>query len=81
VPAPALGGPALAVGAEALVYGAGDCLRFRASPSTSAEVLTCQLDGTRAVVAEGPVDADGQTWWRLEGFGWGSAQYLVRPGD
>jgi len=81
VPAPPVGGPELAAGADAMVFGAGDCLRFRAEPSPTAEVVTCQLDGTRARVTEGPVEAGGQTWWRLEGLGWGSAQYLVRPGD
>jgi len=80
VPAPELGGPGLAVGVDAIVYGAGDCLNFRAQPGTGADVVTCQLDGTRARVADGPVDADGQVWWRLEGLGWGSEQYLFRVG-
>lgn len=81
VPAPEVGGPEIAVGPEAMVFGAGDCLRFRAEPSTTAEVVTCQLDGTRARVTDGPVEAGGQTWWELEGLGWASAQYLVRPGE
>jgi len=81
VPAPEVGGPEIAIGADAMVFGAGDCLRFREEPEANAEVITCQLDGTRARVTDGPVEAGGQTWWELEGLGWGSAQYLVRPGD
>jgi hypothetical protein len=79
IPAPAVGGPEIVVGEDAMVFGAGDCLNFREEPSTTVGVVTCQLDGTRARVTDGPVDAGGQTWWQLEGLGWGSALYLVRP--
>jgi hypothetical protein len=67
----------IAVGAEAIVYGAGDCLRFRFAPAAEAEVITCQLDGTTAVVLEGPVETGGVRWWRLEGLGWASAEFLA----
>lgn len=62
---------------DAYVYGVGDCLNFRAAPSLSAEVRSCRADGTRARVAGGPEQADGHVWWRLEGFGWGSEQFLA----
>jgi hypothetical protein len=81
VRAPEVAGPQIAIGSDAMVYGAGDCLRFREEPDVNAEVITCQLDGTRARVTDGPVEAGGQTWWELEGLGWGSAAFLVRPGD
>ena len=67
----------ISVGREALVLQAQDCLRFREAPSTSAEVLSCQIDGTGAQVVEGPEEADGHTWWRLEGLGWASGSYLA----
>jgi hypothetical protein len=70
-------GASPAVGSRAVVYQAGGCLNFRSSPGLSAEVVTCQPDGTTAAVVEGPVDADGHAWWRLEGLGWGSGQYLA----
>lgn len=73
-------GATVALGDDAVVYGAGDCLRFRTAPSTSADVMSCRIDGTRAEVVEGPVEADNHTWWRLEGLGWASEQYL-RPAE
>jgi len=75
--APAVGEGELSVGAQAVVFGAGDCLNFRDEPSTSAEALSCQLDGTRGEVLDGPVEADGITWWELEGLGWASAEFLA----
>lgn len=77
VPAPPLGEFDISVGSQAVVFGSGDCLNFREAPSLSAAALWCQLDGTRGTVAEGPVDADGITWWRLQDLGWASAEYLV----
>ncbi len=67
----------IAVGADAMVFQAEDCLRVRAAPTTSASVASCQIDGTRGRVIDGPVDADGETWWRLESLGWASSSYLV----
>ncbi len=66
----------LAVGAEAVVYGAGDCLNFHPEASTGSQPSTCQLDGTKARVTDGPVQAGGVTWWKLAGFGWASGEFL-----
>jgi hypothetical protein len=77
VPAPPLG-ETIAVGQEAMVYGVGSCLNFREAPNGNAPVVTCRLDGTSANVAEGPVVEGSVTWWRLEGLGWGSGQFLAR---
>ena len=74
-------GETVALGSDAVVYGAGNCLRFREAPSLSAAVETCQIDGTKAEVVEGPREADGHTWWRLEGFGWASEQFLRPAGE
>ena len=78
VQAPPLGEPALhSLGAEAVVFGAGSCLNFREAPSLSGERLTCQIDGARGQVVEGPVEADGITWWRLEDLGWATGEFLA----
>ena len=67
----------ITVGADAMVFQAEDCLRFRAAPTTSASVTSCQIDGTSGRVIDGPVEADGVTWWRLEALGWASSSYLA----
>jgi len=79
VRAPQLGEPDISIGSEVVVYLAGDCLNFREAPSVGADVVFCVIDGTRGVAAEGPVVADEITWWRLEGLGWASAQFLAVP--
>jgi hypothetical protein len=59
--------------------GENDCLSIREQPSVEAARTICMPDGTTAIVQEGPVDADGYTWWRLsgEGFnGWGAGDWL-----
>ncbi len=71
-------GETVSVGSEAVVFGAGSCLNFRDAPDVLAEVQICSIDGTTGQVAEGPQDADGHTWWRLEGLGWASGEFL-RP--
>ena len=76
IPAPPLGEP-LAVGIDAVVYGAGSCLNFRDAPGLSGERLSCRFDGTRAEVVEGPMEADEITWWRLEDLGWATGEFLV----
>ena len=74
-----LGETGVSVGSEGMVYGVGNCLNFRAEPSLSSKQQSCQFDGTRARVVEGPVTADGHTWWRLAGLGWASDLYLRTP--
>ena len=76
LPAPPLG-ESIAVDAEAMVYGVGSCLNFREEPSLSAEILSCGFDGTSGQVLEGPVEADEHSWWRLEGLGWASGEFLA----
>ena len=71
------GGGVLSVGIEAMVFGAGSCLNFREEPRATGKVLSCQPDGATGRVAEGPVQADDVTWWRLDDLGWASAQYLA----
>jgi len=77
VPLPPPGGAEIAVGETAVVFGAGSCLNFREEPSTGSEIVFCLIDGTSETVVDGPVTADGATWWRLEGFGWASDEFLI----
>ncbi len=77
VRAPPLEESQVSVGSEAVVLGAGSCLNFREEPSAGAGVVFCVIDGTKGVVVEGPVEADDITWWRLEGLGWASEQFLA----
>ena len=78
---PPEGGAPISIGGGAVVYLVGDCLNFRESASISSEVQSCRIDGTTGEVVEGPQEADGHTWWRLEGLGWASAQYLRAIGE
>lgn len=62
--------------------GENDCLSIREQPSTQANRLICMADGTQAFVMEGPVEAEGYTWWRVagEGFdGWAVSDYMRLP--
>jgi hypothetical protein len=62
------------VGAEA------DALSYRSGPGLDYARLTIVKDGTTLKVLEGPEEADGYTWWRLEdedGFiGWAADDWL-----
>ncbi len=59
--------------------GEGDCLSIRDQPTQQGARSICVPDGTRAIVQEGPVDAETITWWRIagEGFsGWAAGTWL-----
>lgn len=70
-------GNALQEGAPARVAtDDGDCLNVRSAPSRSATIVTCLPDGTAVTIADGPISADGISWWLLEGLGWAAGEYL-----
>lgn len=59
--------------------GEGDCLSIRDQPTQQGARSICIPDGTRAIVQEGPVEAETITWWRIagEGFtGWAAGTWL-----
>ena len=56
----------LNVGGSARVINTGAGLNVRQSPSTAATLVSCLPDGTVVVLTNGPVDADGYRWWRIE---------------
>lgn len=76
--------PASAIesGRDAVVRADGDCLRLRASASTSAQVLTCLPEGAVVSVLPGSLNAEGYAW-RLVSVGgqtgWVVEQYLQQP--
>ena len=84
--APAVPGIAwpLQVGDQVIVIGLGDpdCLRIREQPTQQGKQLACMSDGTKAIVQEGPVEAETFTWWRIagDGFnGWAAGTWLRLP--
>ena len=58
--------------------GENDCLNLRKDADTSATVLACLPSGARMTISAGPREADGRTWWELDGRGWAAAEFL-RP--
>jgi hypothetical protein len=68
---------ALRAGARARVVGTGGRpLRGREAPGLNAPARVAFAEGEEVQLLEGPVEADGYTWWRIEGpsgVGW-SAQ-------
>ncbi len=76
-PAPAAPSVPLRSGVVARVAGAGDCANAREAPSLSGRIVKCLPDGTTVTVADGPVSADGRSWWKLDGLGWTAGDYLA----
>jgi hypothetical protein len=80
-PVPGMPWP-IAVGADLVVVGTGDCLNVRERPGVGAPEVECLPDGTGVKVAAGPVEIDGIEWWQLEVWnGWSSSDYLRYPDD
>jgi len=81
-PTPTPGVPTeIAVGGHVKVVSAeADALSYRSGPGLNYARLTLVKDGTILEVLEGPEEADGYTWWRLEdedGFiGWAADEWL-----
>ncbi|MGD9932480.1 MAG: SH3 domain-containing protein [Dehalococcoidia bacterium] len=75
---PAAGGRFQA-GQQVVVAGTGDCLNVRSDPSTDAPVIDCLPDGTALTILDGPQEAAGRTWWRVNvgaANGWAAEEYL-----
>jgi len=65
-PSPTPTPPTLQIGARAVVVNIGEStLRLRASPGLTARVIARIPAGREVVLLEGPVVADGYTWWRV----------------
>jgi hypothetical protein len=66
----------LQIGASAQVVNTDGRLRGRKQPNLKAAAIAAFKAGERVRILEGPVEADGFTWWKIEGksgTGW-SAQ-------
>jgi uncharacterized protein YgiM (DUF1202 family) len=62
----------------------GSNLNLRTDPTTDADVVDKLPDGSRVVVLDGPVSADGYSWYQLDtdlGTGWAAGEFLVYPAD
>lgn len=83
-PAPPPPSDVIAVNGWAQVRANGG-LSVRESPGTSSRRVTVLRDGVKARVVEGPQEAAGLTWWKIDSFdpanpattGWCAAQFLV----
>jgi hypothetical protein len=66
--------PVLAIGRSALIANTGgQPLRGRQDPGLKSPVRASFKEGEQVTIQEGPVQADGYTWWRIEGssgIGW-----------
>ena len=74
----------LGIGAFVQVSGTGgDGLRLRKGPSLSSEMQFLGLDGELFQIGDGPVFADGYSWWFVVGSydetrqGWAAADFLT----
>lgn len=57
---------ALRVGGQAQIFTTeGDALNMRSAPGTQFERVSQLPSGSMVTLLEGPVDADGFTWWRV----------------
>jgi hypothetical protein len=66
-PIPTLAAPVLQVGGQAQVVNVGDAaLLVRAQPGIGQPVQARFPEGTQVSLVEGPVEADGFTWWRIQ---------------
>jgi hypothetical protein len=70
----------LAVGAQVVVAGTGQCLNVREAPGLAPTAIDCLQDGTTIKLGEGPQEVDGFQWWRIDGRdGWVAADWLRYP--
>jgi hypothetical protein len=72
--------PASSIQRQALIVGTeGNGLNGRAGPSVSQAITFSFAEGSVVQLVEGPVEADGYTWWRAQGGGgdaWVASKWL-----
>jgi hypothetical protein len=70
----------LAVGAQVVVAGTGQCLNVRDGPGLGKAAIDCLRDGTTIKLGEGPQKVDDFDWWRIDGRdGWVASDWLRYP--
>jgi hypothetical protein len=68
------------IGATVSVMETGNLgLRVREEPLISDNVLGKLYDGTKLSIIEGPVNASGYEWWKVNLVGWVASEYLREP--
>lgn len=81
VPSKPEGSEGIKIGGYVQVRGTGGkTLRARSGPGTSYEISARFTEGTRLLVLEGPVEADGYVWWKVrgdQGEGWSADRWMV----
>jgi hypothetical protein len=79
IPAPSPGPLQLAAGQRVQVGNlSGDaCANVRDTPSLTGRVHVCLPVGSAAQIVDGPLDADGYRWWKVDAGGWAAADYLA----
>jgi hypothetical protein len=79
------GGGGVGLGSQVIIDADGG-LNYRQRPGLGAAVIVVLSDGTQASILDGPVHADGYTWWQLglPGYGpdgkapgWVAGEFLV----
>lgn len=79
---PLSGGGQLPAGSMVHVFTGGGRANLRSAPGTSARIVTTVGDGTTGTVMEGPVPANGYSWYKInfgDVRGW-MAHILLAPG-
>jgi len=77
--------PANVIGVNGWVQVQADSLVVREAPSRTAARVKVLANGTKAHVVDGPKDADGFTWWKIDQFdpknpsstGWSAGKFLA----
>ena len=76
----------IAPGASVVVKGTGGAgLNVREEPSKQARIVVSAKEGTKLTVLEGPEEAGGYVWWKLQTQdgkeGWGASEWLTLKTD
>jgi hypothetical protein len=75
----------IALGKIVVVTAEDNGLNVRSGPGTQNDRLFVAPAGQRFIILDGPVQADGFTWWKLQNvtdssqIGWGAAIFLEIP--
>ena len=65
------------VGDIYVITEAGDQLNLRSLPSRNGTIVTQLKSGDYVEIVDGPVQADGYTWWQFKLYDWGSGAETV----
>jgi hypothetical protein len=76
----------IAPGAQVVVGGTlGQGLNLRATPTTGGRLVGSAKDGAVLTVLEGPQEANGYTWWKVQTpdgkVGWAAGKFLTLKGQ